>query len=75
MLLFWIYWVKLKLMPPVLTLKTVLAENNATPHVWHCILSLRCFLDSPPRTVPSDPALEPDEVCSVPGILRQNSIL
>lgn len=27
MLLFWIYWVKLKLMPPVLTLKTVLAEN------------------------------------------------
>lgn len=38
-------------------------------HVWHCILSLRCFLDSPPRTVLSDPALEPDEVCSVPGIL------
>lgn len=38
-------------------------------HLWYCILSLCCFLDSPPRTVLSDPALEPDEVCSFPGIL------
>lgn len=32
---FWIYWVKLKLMPPVLTLKTVLAETkcHALPRV------------------------------------------
>lgn len=35
----------------------------------HCILTLCCFLDSPPRTVLSDPALESDEVCSFPGIL------
>ena len=37
--------------------------------MWHCILTLCCFLDSPPRTVLSNPALEPDEVCSFPGIL------
>lgn len=38
-------------------------------HLWHCILSLCCFLDSPPRTVLFDPALEPEEVCSFSGIL------